>query len=98
MWRVTRVRIPAWACEKVASDLELGGGFRRVLQLSFLHYLQLASHELAKIGINVTKNEIQIQMEGYSYADMESVWIVALTFTDWIYSAYLGARQGIPGC
>ena len=27
-----------------------------------LHYLQLASHELAKIGINVTKNEIQIQI------------------------------------
>ena len=24
----------------------------------FLHYLQLASHELAIIGINVTKNEI----------------------------------------
>ena len=27
----------------------------------FLHYLQLASHELATIGINVTKNQIQIQ-------------------------------------
>ena len=27
----------------------------------FLHYLQLSSHELATIGINVTKNEIQIQ-------------------------------------
>ena len=27
----------------------------------FLHYLQLASHELATIGINVTKNEIRIQ-------------------------------------
>ena len=26
------VRIPAWACEKVASNLGLGGGFRRVLQ------------------------------------------------------------------
>ena len=26
------VRILAWACEKVASDLGLGGGFRRVLQ------------------------------------------------------------------
>ena len=25
----------------------------------FLHYLQLASHELATVGINVTKNEIQ---------------------------------------
>ena len=25
---------------------------------SFLHYLQLASHEFATIGINVTKNEI----------------------------------------
>ena len=24
----------------------------------FFHYLQLASHELATIGINVTKNEI----------------------------------------
>ena len=24
----------------------------------FLHYLQLASHELATFGINVTKNEI----------------------------------------
>ena len=28
----------------------------------FLHYLQLASHELDTIGINVTKNEIQIQI------------------------------------
>ena len=28
----------------------------------FLHYLQLASHELATIGINVTKNKIQIQI------------------------------------
>ena len=64
MWRVTRVRIPAWVCEKVASDLELGGGFRRVLQLRFLHYLQLASHELATTGINMTKNEIQIQIGG----------------------------------
>ena len=27
----------------------------------FLHYLQLASHELATFGINVTKNEIRIQ-------------------------------------
>ena len=27
-----------------------------------LHYLQLASHELATIGINVTINEIQIQI------------------------------------
>ena len=27
----------------------------------FLHYLQLASHELATIGINVTKNKIQKQ-------------------------------------
>ena len=31
----------------------------------FLHYLQLASHELATIGINVTKNEIQIQNSLY---------------------------------
>ena len=29
----------------------------------FLHYLQLASHELATIGINVTKNKIQIQIQ-----------------------------------
>ena len=29
----------------------------------FLHYLQLASHELATIGINVTKSEIQIQIQ-----------------------------------
>ena len=27
-----RVQIPAWACEKVANDLGLGGGFRRVLR------------------------------------------------------------------
>ena len=38
--------------------MELGGGFRR-----FLHYLQLAIHDLATIGINVTKNEIQIQIQ-----------------------------------
>ena len=30
----------------------------------FLFYLQLASHELATIGINVTKSEIQIQIQG----------------------------------
>ena len=42
--------------QKVASDLGLGGGFRRVP--SFLHYLQLASHKLDTIGINVTKNKI----------------------------------------
>ena len=29
----------------------------------FLRYLHLASHESATIGINVTKNEIQIQIE-----------------------------------
>ena len=28
----------------------------------FLHYLQLASHELDTIGINVRKNKIQIQL------------------------------------
>ena len=61
------VRIPAWACEKVDSDLELGGGFRRVLR--FLHYLQLASHELATIGINVTKNEIQIQIQAFPISE-----------------------------
>ena len=49
-------RIPAWACEKVASDLELGGGFAEYSD--FPNYIQLTSHELAKIGINVTKNEI----------------------------------------
>ena len=29
---LTVVRIPPGACEKVASDLGLGGGFRRVLR------------------------------------------------------------------
>ena len=32
----------------------------------FLHYSQLASHELATIGINVTKNKIQIQIKSLS--------------------------------
>ena len=41
---------------QVASDLGLGGGFAR--HSGFLHYLQLASQELATIGMNVTKNEI----------------------------------------
>ena len=49
-------RIPAWAGEKVASDLELSGGFAEYSD--FPNYIQLTSHELAKIGINVTKNEI----------------------------------------
>ena len=49
------VRIPAWTCEKVASDLGLGGGFRRVL---WFPPLLTTSHELATIGINVTKNKI----------------------------------------
>ena len=34
---------PTGTCEKVASDLWLGDGFRRVL----LHQLQSASHDLA---------------------------------------------------
>ena len=42
------VRIPAYVCEKVASDLELGGVFRRVLRFPPL-LTQLASHELATI-------------------------------------------------
>ena len=41
------VRIPVRACEKVGSDLGLGGG----LYSGFLHYLQLASHELSTIWI-----------------------------------------------
>ena len=50
------VRIPAWACEKVASDLGLGGVYRRVLRFPPLHTTGY-SHELATIGINVTKNK-----------------------------------------
>ena len=53
----SHLSIPAWACGKVASDLGLGGGFRRILRFPLL----LASHELAITGINVTKNEFQIQ-------------------------------------
>ena len=30
------VRVPAWACEKVASDVGLGGGFRQVLRFPTL--------------------------------------------------------------
>ena len=45
--------------KRFASDLGLGGGFAGYS--GFLHYLQLACHELATIGINVTKNKIQIQ-------------------------------------
>ena len=41
----TPVRIPPEACEKVASDLGLGGGFHQIL----LHQLQLASHNFATI-------------------------------------------------
>ena len=51
------VRIPVWACGKVASDLGSGGVFFTGYS-GFLHYLQLVSHELAIIGINVTKNKI----------------------------------------
>ena len=35
---------------------------KRWFSPGFLHYLQLASHELATIGINVTKNKIQIPL------------------------------------
>ena len=49
--------VPAWACENVASD-GLGGGFRRVLRFPPLLTTQLASHKLATISINVTKNKI----------------------------------------
>ena len=37
-------RIPNRACEKVTSDMGLGGGFRQALK--FLHQLQLARPEL----------------------------------------------------
>ena len=40
----TRVRIPAGACENIASDLGLGDGLCRE---RFRHHLQRASHELA---------------------------------------------------
>ena len=62
MWKSVRrwfslvLRIPAWECEKVPSDLGYAVVFAGYS--GFLHYLQLASHELATIGINVTKNEI----------------------------------------
>ena len=38
----------------------------------FLHYLQLASHKLATIGINVTKNKIQIQNSKEMIPDTEN--------------------------
>ena len=44
------------------SPSSLGTGVRRWLftrYSSFLHYLQQDSRELARVGINVTKNEIQ---------------------------------------
>ena len=51
-------------CENVASDLELGGGFRREL------HLQLASHELATIWhkCDETRNsKFQIHKLGTSF-------------------------------
>ena len=68
----SHLSIPAWACGKVASDLGLGGGFRRVLRFTQL----LASHELAIIGINVTKNEIpnpKFQINHLSDARLENL-------------------------
>ena len=64
------VRIPAWACKKVARYLGLGGVFTGYS--GFLHYIQLASHELATIGINVTKNKIpnsKIDINLYLHTD-----------------------------
>ena len=52
---LTLLHIPAWAFGKVASDLGLGGGFRRVLRFP---PLLTNSHKLAIIDINVTKNKI----------------------------------------
>ena len=48
---------------KVASDLGLGGGFAGYS--GFLHYLQPVSHELATIGINVTKNGKILYLRSY---------------------------------
>ena len=45
------VRIPVCACEKVASDLELGSGFSPGSPVSSINF-----NWLATIGINVTKN------------------------------------------
>ena len=50
-----RFQIPHGACEKVASDLGLGGGFGRLL-----HQLQLASQDLISRNMaeKVTKNKL----------------------------------------
>ena len=48
----------------------------------FLHYLQLASHELAKIGINVTKNEIQIQIHSQPVRKLSVTMVWLLVFTE----------------
>ena len=56
-------RIPAWACAKVASDLELGGGFRRVLRIPPL--LTLGSHEFYKYKyrtINIEKRCVYLSV------------------------------------
>ena len=45
----------------------------------FLHYLQLDSHELATIGINVTRNEIQIQIN----SNLRPVSVVRETISSW---------------
>ena len=38
---LSRVRLLTWVCEKVATDLMLGGGFRRVLRFSTTIYNRL---------------------------------------------------------
>ena len=64
----------------------------------FLHYLQLASHEFATIGINVTKNEIQIpSLATRSYKvvaisldqiDVEEIALIYVHYFDTLFILY----------
>ena len=54
----------------------------------FLHYLQLASHELAIIGINVTKNKIPKSLQGVWSVSHCSLYfhqsrVHAISYDDW---------------
>ena len=68
----------------------------------FLHHIQLASHELATFGINVTKIKIlnlnlmlRKCAEGYFFDDMELIMSVCGVVIDRMNSDCQGARQGV---
>ena len=84
------VRIPVWACEKVASDLESAGGFRRVLR-----FPPLLKTGQSRISHNRHKCDEKRNSNSNSCGSQQSM-------NDIVYSlithANVWGEKIIPGC